>query len=95
LKKSVAKRLTMGNLIYYGTFSQEYTSPKQIIIQSILRIKGFPIHFMTEQHKKIIQWKKGDNKTRIKWTDFTFTTKETKFVTKFFKHAILKVAYKT
>jgi hypothetical protein len=31
---------------------------------------------MTEQHEKINQWKKdGDNKTRSKWTNFTFIAK--------------------
>jgi hypothetical protein len=47
--------LPMGSLINSDTFSQENTSPKQIIIHNILCNKGFPIHLITEKHEKIIQ----------------------------------------
>jgi len=50
--------LAVGSLINSDTFSQESTSPKQIIIQSILCNKGFPIHLTTERYEKIIQIKK-------------------------------------
>jgi len=50
--------LLMGSLINSDTFSQESTSPKQIIIQNILCSKGFPIHLLTERYENIIQWKK-------------------------------------
>ena len=91
--KHAAIRFLYNRLNSYQLLREEYQHEENII-HNILHNNGFLI-----QRQKLKQKHSQSQSTQPhnpkKWCTFTYTGKETSFITKIFKHANLQIAYRT
>ena len=92
--KYAAIRFLYNRLNTYDLHTEEYKQEEQAI-QNILVNNSFPIQPQKPTKQKPRHTDKTTQPEKQKWTTFTYTGRETTYITNIFKKTNLKIAYKT